>query len=222
MEAKKIAAECAVNYIQDGMIIGIGTGSTVYWAIQALGKRVQKGLHIQAIATSAQSDKMARELGIPMATFAEIEAIDCTIDGADEVDNKLNLIKGGGGALLREKMVASASKQLIIIVDESKMVNQLGKFPLPVEVVKFGYELTARRLNKLDCTSKLRMRDNKPYITDNDNYIMDCEFGSIAHPQKLHNQIKLLPGVIDNGLFVQMANQVIVGYPDGSVKNHIR
>ncbi len=218
MESKKIAAERAVDYIQDGMIVGLGTGSTANWAIQRIGHKIKKGLNIRAIATSKDSEIMARGLGIQLITFSEMEVINITIDGADEVDNEWNLIKGGGGALLREKIVASASQKLVIIVDESKLVNRLGKFPLPVEVVKFGYEMTIRNLNKLGCDPKLRVLGNRPYITDNGNYIIDCDFKTIEQPAELHNEINMIPGVVDNGLFINIARNVIVGYNDGTVK----
>ncbi len=151
---KKLAAEKALGYVRDGMVLGLGTGSTAYWAIRGVGERVRKGLKIKAVATSLQSDHLAREEGIGMLDFSEIDHIDLTIDGADEVDGKLNLIKGGGGALLREKIVAAATGYYIIIVDESKLVPCLGKFPLPVEVAPFGWEMTRRRLEKLGCTTK--------------------------------------------------------------------
>src|SRR5258708_15741 len=148
INGKKIAAGKAVEHIRNGMTLGLGTGSTAYWAIQGIGEQVKNGLSVRAIATSMQSEALARELNIPIVPFAEIDHIDITIDGADEVDQQLNLIKGGGGALLREKIVASATKFYIIIVDESKLVVHLGKFPLPVEVTPFGWELTMRRLEE--------------------------------------------------------------------------
>ncbi len=221
-ESKRLAAERAVDYIDDGMIIGLGTGSTAYWAIQKIGKRIRDGLNIRAIATSSHSETMAKDLGISLVPFAEIEAIDITIDGADEVDKEWNLIKGGGGALLREKIVASASKRLIIIVDESKLVDRLGKFHLPVEIVKFGYEMTMKKLTSLGCNPLLRLHGNNPYVTDNGNYIIDCDFGSIDCPEKLHNAINGITGVVDNGLFINMAKQVIVGYRDGTVKELVK
>lgn len=222
MESKRIAAERAVDYIKENMIVGLGTGSTAYWAIQKIGKRIKEGLSIRAIATSNDSENMAKELGINLISFSEIDVIDITIDGADEVDQEWNLIKGGGGALLREKIVASASKQLIIIVDESKLVKQLGKFALPVEIVKFGYELTIRRLSELGSNPFLRIIDNKPYMTDNGNYIADCHFETIARPEALHNAINRIPGVVDNGLFVNMAKRVIVGYQDGKASELVK
>lgn len=218
MESKRIAAEKAADYITDGMVVGLGTGSTAYWAIQKIGTRVQHGLNIRAIATSVHSEKLARELGICLIPFSEIDEIDITIDGADEVDDDFHLIKGGGGALLREKIVASASKRLIIVVDESKLVNRLGKFPLPIEIVKFGYEMTIRKLDKLGCHSKLRMLDDKRYETDNGNYMVDCDFKSIEKPLELHSTINQIPGIVDNGLFVNMTRHVIVGHQDGSVQ----
>lgn len=218
MDAKRIAAERAVDYIHDDMIVGLGTGSTAYWAIKKLGLKVQEGLNIQVIATSLQSEDLAKELGIPLISFSEINEIDITMDGADEVDHDLNLIKGGGGALLREKIVAAASKQFIVVVDESKLVKQLGAFPLPVEIVKFGYEVTIKKLRQLDCEPRLRKIEHKLYVTDNGNYIVDCHFSNIESPEELHNKINLIPGVVDNGLFVNMTRKVIVGYQDGDVQ----
>lgn len=217
MDSKKIAAEKAVEYIKDGMIVGLGTGSTAYWAIQKIGQLVNEGLSIKAIATSKQSEQLAIELGITLLPFAEITYIDVTIDGADEVDNDWNLIKGGGGALLREKIVASVSKQLIIIVDESKHVAQLGHFPLPVEVVPFGFEMTMVQLGRLGANPVLRMANDRTFITDNGNYIVDCHFDRIAQPKLLQHSLNHIPGVVENGLFVDMATQVIVGYSNGTV-----
>jgi ribose 5-phosphate isomerase A len=220
MEPKRAAAEQAAAYISDGMVVGLGTGTTAYWAIQQIGKRVQEGLRIRAIATSSHSESLARELGIPMISFSELDRIDLTIDGADEVDRAWHVTKGGGGALLPEKIVASASQKLVIIVDESKLVPQLGKFPLPVEIVKFGCEWTLRRLAELGCTPTLRTfsSGDGPYMTDNGNYIADCAFGRIDDPNALHERINHIPGVVDNGLFIGMASHVIVGYRDGSVR----
>jgi len=218
VESKRIAAERAVDYIQDGMIVGLGTGSTAYWAIQKIGERVKNGLNIKAIATSNASDQLARELGIEIIEFKDIGSIDITIDGADEVTPNLDLIKGGGGALLREKIVAAASKRLIIVIDESKLVVTLGKFPLPVEVVPFGYEMTLRKLQYLECKVNLRMIADNLYVTDNGNYIIDCNFETIVNPIELHTELNLITGVVDNGLFLDMANDVIIGYMDGSIK----
>lgn len=218
MEAKRIAAERAVDYIQNDMIVGLGTGSTAYWAIQKLGLKVQNGLNIRAIATSIQSEELAKKLGIQLISFSEIEEIDITIDGADEVNHDFCLIKGGGGALLREKIVAASTKEFIVVVDESKLVKFLGKFPLPIEIVKFGFEVTIKKLRMLGCEPILRKSDNKVFVTDNGNYIVDCNFINIEDPENLHNQINLIPGVVDNGLFVEMTKKVIVGYQNGDVK----
>jgi ribose 5-phosphate isomerase A len=217
MNAKQAAAEKATEYIRDGMIIGLGTGSTAYWAIQDIGKKVKNGLRIQAVATSIQSEHLARGLGIPLVDISITDRIDVAIDGADEVDDEWNAIKGGGGALLREKIVASHSKELIVIVDESKRVNSLGAFALPVEVVIYGHEVTQKRLRALGCLPQLRLADNRPFVTDNGNYVIDCDFGRIEQPGELADQINRLPGVVDHGLFIQMATKVIVGYHDGTV-----
>src|SRR3954466_9449970 len=219
INTKQLAAERAVTYIQDGMIVGLGTGSTAAYAIKKLGERVAKeNLQIRAIATSQRSEDMARELNIPIISFEEADLIDLTIDGADEVDEQLNLIKGGGGALLREKIVATNSRELIIIVDETKLVKRLGKFPLPVEVVPFALTVVQRQLEQLDCTTHLRMQDDKPYVTDNGNYILDCSFGEIKLAAQLHDAIKAITGVVDSGLFIQLAKTVIAGYKDSSIQ----
>lgn len=191
MEAKRVAAEKAVEYVADGMTVGLGTGSTTAYAIHKLGEMVKQGLKIKAVATSTRSETLAKELGIQLVAFADIDQIDLTIDGADEVDPEWNLIKGGGGALLREKIVAAASRRLIIIVDESKVVQRLGLFPLPVEVVPFGWELTMRKLADLGYNPRLRTENGKPYVTDNGNYILTAELtnrqaGPDSRPDQQH------------------------------------
>lgn len=218
LAGKKIAAGKAIDYIQNGMTVGLGTGSTAYWAIQGIGGRVREGLSIQAIATSIQSEALARELGIPLMPFSEIDHLDITIDGADEVDPHLNLIKGGGGALLREKIVASITRFYIIIVDESKLVDRLGRFPLPVEVAPFGWEVTMRRLSHLGCTPHRRMSGDKPFLTDNQHYILDCSFGLISDPAHVHQQVSAITGVMEDGFFIDMANIVIAGLADGDAR----
>lgn len=219
MNSKKIAADKAISFIQNDMIIGLGTGSTAYWAIEGIGRRIkEEGLRIKAIATSKRSEEQARTLHIPIFSFAEIDTIDITIDGADEVDENMNLIKGGGGALLREKIVASNTRQLMIIVDESKVVKWLGKFWLPVETAVFGWEKTFKKLETLGCTPRLRLNDNQPYITDNGNYIVDCDFKEIRQPEILHDRINAIVGVVENGLFIQMAKTLIVGDEKGNTK----
>jgi ribose 5-phosphate isomerase A len=219
MNAKQVAATKAISFIQNGMTVGLGTGTTAYWAIEGIGHRIQaEGLQIKAIASSKRSEAQALSFGIPVFSFAEISQIDITIDGADEADDDLNLIKGGGGALLREKIVASNSKELIIIVDESKLVTYLGKFPLPVETFIFGWEKTIQKLQDLGCSANLRMENNQPYITDNNNYIIDCSFGEIQDPASLHDRINSITGVADNGLFVRMASKLIVGDENGNAR----
>ena len=209
---KQAAAEAAAALVEDGMFVGLGTGSTAAFAIAALGRRMREGLRIAAaIATSERSDKQARELGIPMTSFAERQRLDLTLDGADEVARgTLHLIKGHGGALLREKIVASASARLVIIADDSKLVDRLGTF-VPVEVVPFGWQTTQRRLETLGATVKLRLAgDGKVFVTDGGNLTLDCGFGTIADPAALERSIRTLVGVIDCGLFVGLATQVIL------------
>ena len=218
LAGKRIAAGKAVDYIQNGMTLGLGTGSTAYWAIQGIGERVKQGLKVRAIATSVQSEALARELNIPLVPFSEIDHLDITIDGADEVDLRLNLIKGGGGALLREKIVASITRFYIIIVDESKLVEKLGRFPLPVEVAPFGWELTMRRLSELGCTPRRRMSGDQAFLTDNQHYILDCSFGLIDDPARLHAQVSDITGVMEDGFFINMANIVIAGSARGDAR----
>jgi ribose 5-phosphate isomerase A len=219
MDAKQLAGEHAAAYVEEGMVIGIGTGSTVYWTIYKLAELVHKGLRISGVPTSKQTEKLALKLGIPLIPIAEAGELDLTIDGADEVNPRLELIKGGGGALLREKMVASISKRLIIVVDESKYLPTLGRFPLPVEVVPYGWEVSSRQISQLGGLPKLRGRDDSsPFLTDNGNYILDCEFTAIETPVSLSLELNKLPGVVENGLFTQMADTVIVGYNNGVVK----
>jgi ribose 5-phosphate isomerase A len=219
MNAKRIAAERAVEEIRDGMIVGLGTGSTAYWAIQKIGERVQQGLQIQAVATSTKSEEQAKQLHIPIVAFSDIAHIDITIDGADEVDENKNLIKGGGGALLREKIIASNSQQLYIVVDESKLVQHLGRFRLPVEIVPFAYELTLKNIQALGGQPIIRNISGKDFITDNGNLIADCNFYPIHDPAALNTQLHLIPGVVETGLFLHhMVHSIIVGNVDGSVR----
>jgi ribose 5-phosphate isomerase A len=183
----------------------------------ALGKRLQEGLRFTAVPTSIQTERIAREQKIPLVELTQVKHLDLTIDGADEISRNLDLIKGGGGALFREKMVASISGQLIIIAHDDKYVDQLGAFPLPVEVVPFGWKITCDRIRELGGAPDLRLHQGNPFKTDNDNYILDCDFGPITDPATLHQQLKLLPGVVETGLFVQMTDTVLIGYPDGKV-----
>ena len=215
-EMKKQAAEKAAQYIEDGMIVGLGTGSTVEFAIKKIGELVQGGLHIKGIPTSLKTKRLATELQIPLTELDEHTEIDVTIDGADEVDSNLNLIKGGGGALTREKIIAYHSKKVIIIVDETKIVKGLGcdSF-LPVEVTKFGWQATKKALEAMGCTAEMRKIMDEPFITDNQNYILDCDFGKINEPETLEKEINNIPGVLENGLFIGLADEVIVGSKQG-------
>jgi ribose 5-phosphate isomerase A len=199
------------------MVVGLGTGCTAYWAIQFLAKRIQQGLSIQCIATSTQSDELAPSLGIPMTIFADIQTIDITIDGPDETTSDKELIKGDGDALLREKIVAATTKFYNIIVDENKVVEKLGKFKITIEVVPFGYEATMRKIQQLGANVAVRLnKAGKILETDSHNFIIDADFGLIEHPQKLHQQINEIVGVVENGLFNNMANIVIVAHANGT------
>lgn len=219
MEAKRRAAEKAVEWIKDGMIVGLGTGSTAYWAICKIGERVQEGLEIKAVASSKVTEQVAREVGIPLITLDEGGTIDLTIDGADEVDRDYNLIKGGGGALLREKILAYNSQTFLVVVDENKLVGTLGRYPLPVEVVPFASGQTLRHLADLGCSAALRKEDDTLFTTDNGNYIVDCRFEQIPDPAALDIIIRTIPGVVETGLFVHnMVSHVVVGYHDGDVQ----
>jgi ribose 5-phosphate isomerase A len=210
-QEKESAARASLQFVKDGQVVGIGTGSTAAYFIQLLGERVKNGLRVRGIATSERSRQQAAGLGIPVTTLDECPAIDVTVDGADEVDPELRLIKGGGGALLREKIVASASKQLVIIADATKRVPVLGKFPLPVEVIKFAQAVVLRKIEALGAKVSLRRQaDGKPFLTDENNHILDCSFGQIADVEKVARQLSDMPGVVEHGLFVGMASVVLV------------
>ena len=218
-EVKKLPAAPAIEFIQADMTVGIGTGSTVYWLIQALAEKVKQGLLCRCVPTSKATETLARQLGINIVTLNEVDRIDVTIDGADEIDPQLRLIKGGGSALLQEKMVAAASDKLIIIADESKLVKQLGAFPLPVEVIPYGWKQVQRRLaSTYQIDAILRMKENQPLLTDHGHFILDAHFNEIKDPGQLSIALNSIPGVVDNGLFVKMAAAAIIGYADGSYK----
>jgi ribose 5-phosphate isomerase A len=217
-QLKKQAALRAVEFVEDGMVVGLGTGSTAYFVVEGLGARVKEGLRITGIPTSERTATQARSLGIPLATFAEHQRIDLTIDGADEVERgSLNLIKGLGGALLREKIVAAASQRLVIVVDQEKLVDQLGDHtPVPVEAVQFGWQATAAALTRLGAEPVLRhAHEDHPFITDGGNYTLDCRFTKIADAKALERDINAIVGVVDCGLFIGRASAVIVAATDG-------
>lgn len=215
-ELKRRAAEKALDYIEDDMILGLGTGSTVEYMIKKLDVRIKSGLKIKGVPTSLRTKKLANEYGIPLVDLDEYPDLDLTIDGADEVDSNLNLIKGAGGALTREKIVAFHSKKVVIIVDDTKIVKGLGcDLAVPVEVVKFGWRATEKTLKTFNCTTQLRQIMDQPFITDNGNYIIDCDFGRIDDPETLEKELNTTPGVVENGLFIGIATEVIVGSKQG-------
>ncbi|WP_085992995.1 ribose-5-phosphate isomerase RpiA [Oceanobacillus senegalensis] len=216
-QLKQLVGKEAVNYIKDGMKVGLGSGTTMYYAVKALGERVKQGLTVVGVPTSNRTAAWAKEFGVPLTDFSEVQELDLAIDGADEVDPNLQLIKGGGGALLREKVVADAAKEFLVIVDSSKLVDHLGKFLLPVEVVPFGWEVTAHKISQFGCKPVMRKIDGEVFVTDNGNYILDCNFEQILEPQKLHNELIDLVGVVETGLFTDMTWKVLVG-KDGKIE----
>ena len=207
---KQRAAEAAVEYVKDGMIVGLGTGSTTEFAVKKLGERVRDGLAIRGIPTSDVTKVQAEEEGVPLIDFSETMYIDLTIDGADEIDVNLNMIKGGGAALLREKIVASASKEEIIIVSHEKFVKQLGSFPLPVEVIPFGWQVIFNQLETLGGSPDLRLKQGQPLLTDQGNYIIDCRFRQIIDAAQLEQRLNMIPGVVENGLFTGLCTCMIM------------
>lgn len=216
-QAKLLAAKRAVEFISDGMNVGLGTGSTATLFIRELGKAVQAGLRIQAIATSDASATLAQQLGIPMTNFEKTPVLDVNVDGADEIAPKLALIKGGGGAHLREKIVASAARRFIVVADETKVVPQLGKFPLPVEVIPLALPLVQRRLTDLSLNPVLRKArsGDGPWITDEGNVILDCHCGVIPAPEETAAEINNIVGVVEHGLFLNMATLALVAGENG-------
>ncbi len=218
---KKIVAETAVDtYVKDGMNVGLGTGSTAYFAIKRIGQLVnENGYELTCVATSVQSEELAKECGIRVVDLDEVDKLDVTIDGADEIDPKMNLVKGLGGALLREKIVAAATVTEIIVADDSKIVEKLGtKAPLPVEVLKFGHQHTANALRMQRCDPVLRMKDGQPFITDGGNYIYDCRFPEgIDNPFFIESRIDVIPGVVENGLFLNTAFEALICDNEGNV-----
>ena len=211
MNEKQAAAEKAVEFIEDGMIVGLGSGSTVTYMVKKLAQKVGEGLNITTVSTSSATSELAESLGIHIINFDDAGEIDLTIDGADEVDKNLNGIKGGGGALLFEKIVATSSRKNIWIVDSSKYVDNLGKFPLPVEVVPFGIKHTINKLKVGGYNPELRLVDDKIFHTDGNHYTIDLHLRKITEPVKLETELKKVPGIIETGLFINIADMVIVG-----------
>ena len=208
---KQIAAREAVKFIQQNDIVGLGTGSTAFFAIQEIAVLVKKGLKIKGVPTSEHTASLALSLGIELLPLDQVKSIDITIDGADEFDTQLNLIKGGGGALFREKIVASLTKNEIIIADSGKLVTQLGKFKVPIEVVPLALNYVLQQLGKLNGKGEVRMKDNSPFITDNHNMIVDADFGLISDPAALSESLNRIEGILAHGLFVQLTSKIIMG-----------
>jgi len=224
--AKFSAAKRAVEFVEDGMRVGLGTGSTAAWMVRCLAERVtDEGIRVQAVPTSARTADLARSLNLPVTGLDQARWLDLTIDGADEFDRHLNLIKGGGGALLQEKIVATASDQMIAIADVGKEVEHLGGFPLPIEVIPFGWQTTKslieELLSGLDVLGRevsLRMNGETPYVTDEGNYIFDLHLGRIGNAHQLALVLNQMPGVVENGLFIDICDIVVLGYGDGRVE----
>ncbi len=223
--AKRAAAGLAAEAVEDGMTIGLGSGSTAAWLVRWLGERIQsEGLTIKGVPTSVSTAELARKASIPIIPLDEAPRLDLTIDGADEFDPDLNMVKGGGGALLREKIVAMASDRVIIIADDSKRVERLGRFPLPVEILPFGrlatialVEQTLARFGMKDREVKQRHSGHTPFITDGGNYVLDLHLNRIEDPYRLNRDLNALPGVIENGLFVDICDVMVVGHGDGKI-----
>ena len=222
-QEKELAGRAAAKLVQDGDIVGLGTGSTAYFTVLALGARVKAGLKIVGIPTSNATAELARSVGIPLSTLDQHPVLDIDIDGADEIDPHLNLIKGGGGAHLREKVIAAASKKMVVIADSGKLVSVLGKFPLPVEIVLFARAVVEKKIAALGATTKLRTRpDGSPYLTDNGNPILDCSFGKIADPPALARTLRDIPGIVEHGLFIGLASVALVGTGDSVKEIQVR
>ena len=218
MDAKQRAGFKAVEFVREGMTVGLGTGSTAYWMVERLGERVRdEGLRVRCVPTSRRTEEQARGLGIPLVTLGEVLELDLAIDGADEIGPGLALVKGGGGALLREKLVAAAARRFVVVADASKRVETLGRFPLPVEVVQFAWEVTARRVSGVTGAEAVLRRDpaGEPYVTDNGNFILDCRCGQIPDPARAERELKAIVGVVESGLFVGMADLALVATDEG-------
>ena len=225
-KAKFVCAKRASQYVETGMRVGLGTGSTAAWLVKCLGERVRdEGLRIKGVPTSTRTAELAREVGIDVISLDEAKWLDLTIDGADEFDAELNLIKGGGGALLQEKIVATASDRMVVIADVGKEVETLGAFPLPVEVIPFGWQTTQALVEEtlvsmdvLGRESTLRMNGDVPYVTDEGNHIIDLHLKRIGNARQLALVLNQMPGVVENGLFIDICDTVVLGFGDGKVE----
>jgi ribose 5-phosphate isomerase A len=224
MRGKIVVGERAAALVQDRMVLGIGTGSTAECFIQALGRRVaQERLRVTGVASSERSAALARSLGIAVVGLEDAPTLDLTIDGADEIGPDLTLIKGGGGALLREKVVAWAAREVVIIATPEKLVRELGSsFPLPLEVLPFAAPLLLARLKERSLEAAVRLRDGVPYVTDNGNHVIDCRTGPIKDARSLNNSLRSMPGVLETGLFIGLASRALIGAEDGTVTERMR
>lgn len=217
MDKKKIAGEKAAEYVKDGMTLGLGTGSTAFHAVNAVGELVKKGMKLQAVPTSKATEAQARELGIPLLTIDEVEHIDLAIDGVDEIDPAFNAIKGGGGALYREKVVATMADEVIWIMDDSKLVEKIGAFHLPVEIAQYGSKQAIAKMEAYGWNPVLRVRDGKTFVTDNGNFIADLHLGAGFDIEDVYNKLSGMLGVLEHGLFLNMCKRIIVGTDEGAV-----
>lgn len=217
MNLKEVVGKEAVKYVEDGMIVGLGTGSTVFYFVHALADKVKEGLNIQMVSTSIQTVELAKSLGLNIKELEEIDHIDLAVDGVDEIDKNFNAIKGGGAALFREKIVADIAKEVIWIYDESKDVEKLGKFNLPVEILPFGYSHTVRKLTEAGLNPVIRKKDGEILITDNHNYITDLHLGYGFDIEEVKEKLANIVGVVEHGLFLNMCKLCIKGTPEGAV-----
>lgn len=228
--AKRAAGAAAIDlYVRPGMRLGLGSGSTAHWMVRTLGERVRGGLEVVGVATSTATAELARAEGVPLADLNDVGALDLTLDGADEIDGQLRMIKGGGACLLWEKIVAAASSRMVALVDAQKVVEQLGAYPLPVEVVRFGWKSTRRLIERVlaaqgfgGCPVAIRGGETTPLLTDSGHVILDCRLGAIADPEALDLALNRIPGVVENGLFCRQAVAMVVGHADGTVREIVR
>lgn len=215
MNQKQIAGEKAAEYIKDGMVVGLGTGSTAKYMVDKVGEMVKNGLNIQGVPTSRATEQQARELGIPLLSIDEVDHIDLAIDGVDEIDGGFNATKGGGGALFREKVVADLAKEVIWIMDESKLVESIGAFPLPLEVLPYGYKIVFKKMEDYGYNPKMRMKGDELFVTDNGNYIIDLHIGVPADIDEIRQKVNSVVGVLETGQFLKMCKRIIVGTDEG-------